>query len=95
MAAGFLAGTAAASSLLSAAAAPTLLAWMIFYNRAGRRWTKLSAFFVGTVIPFAPVVWLSWQGPRQAWFNLVQYHLAFRELYWPESTRHDLEILTS
>jgi len=47
------------------------------------------------VIPFPPVIGLSWQGPRQAWFNLVQYHLAFRELYWPESTRHDLEILTS
>jgi hypothetical protein len=94
-AAGFLAGTAAASSLLSAAAAPTLLVWMMFYNRAGSRWTKLSAFSGGTVIPFAPVIWLSWQGPRQAWFNLVQYHLAFRELYWPESTRHDLEILTS
>jgi hypothetical protein len=92
---GFFAGTAAASSLLSAAAAPVLLAWMMFYSRAGSRWTKLAAFSVGTAIPFAPVIWLSWQGPRQAWFNLVQYHLTFRELYWPETTRHDLEILTS
>jgi len=34
---GFFAGVAAGSSLLSAAAAPVLLVWMLFYNRAGRR----------------------------------------------------------
>jgi len=92
---GVFAGTAAASSLLSAAAAPVLLAWMMFYNRAGSRWTKLLAFSLGAAVPFTPVVWLAWQGPRQAWFNLFQYHLFFRKLYWPDTTRHDLEILTS
>jgi 4-amino-4-deoxy-L-arabinose transferase-like glycosyltransferase len=92
---GLFAGTAAASSLLSAAAAPVLLVWMMFYNRTGSRWIKLSAFSVGAAIPFAPVMWLSWQGPRQAWFNLIQYHLFFRKLYWPETTRHDIEVLTS
>jgi hypothetical protein len=94
-AAGFLAGTAAASSLLSAAAAPVLLVWMMFYNRAGSRWTKFSAFCAGAAIPFAPMIWLSWQGPRQAWFNLIQYHASFRTLYVPNTTRHDLEVLTS
>ena len=93
--AGFFAGVAAGSSLLSAAAAPVLLVWMLFYNRAGRRWTKLMAFGAGTVVPFAPVFWLFWLGPRQTWFNVVQYHTFFRTLYWPETTRHDLEILTS
>jgi hypothetical protein len=92
---GFFAGTAAASSLLSAAAAPVLLVWMMVYNRAGSRWTKFSAFALGAAIPFAPVIWLFWQGPRQVWFNLIQYHVFFRKLYWPETTSHDLEILTS
>src|SRR5579863_1890660 len=92
---GFFAGTAAASSLLSAAAAPVLLVWMMFYNRAGNRWTKFFAFSVGAAVPFTPVMWLAWQGPRQAWFNLIQYHASFRQLYWPETTRHDLEVLTS
>jgi hypothetical protein len=92
---GVLAGIAAASSLLSAAAAPVFLIWMLFYNRAGLRWIKLAAFSAGAAIPFAPVIWLAWQGPRQAWFNLVQYHTVFRKLYWPETTRHDIEILTS
>ncbi len=93
--AGFFAGVAAGSSLLSAAAAPVLLGWMLFYNRAGRRWTKLMAFGVGMAIAWAPVFRLFWLGPRQTWFNVVQYHAFFRKLYWPETTRHDLEILTS
>ena len=92
---GFFAGTAAAASLLSAAAAPVLLVWMLYYNRAGNRWSKFAAFSAGAAIPFAPVMWLAWQGPRQAWFNLIQYHVSFRKLYWPETTRHDLEVLTS
>jgi 4-amino-4-deoxy-L-arabinose transferase-like glycosyltransferase len=92
---GLFAGAAAASSLLSAAAAPVLLLWMMFYNRAGSRWTKLPLFLLGVSIPFAPVLWLATLGPRQTWFNLIQYHLSFRQLYWPETTRHDLEILTS
>ena len=92
---GLLAGTAAASTLLSAAAAPVLLAWTLYYNRAGSRWGKFFAFLIGVAVPFTPVMWLASQGPRQTWFNLVQYHTSFRELYWPDTTRHDLEVLTS
>ena len=92
---GLLAGTAAASTLLSAAAVPVLILWMLYYNRAGGRWGKLAAFAMGAVVPFAPVAWLASKGPRQTWFNLVEYHTTFRKLYWPETTRHDLEVLTS
>ena len=28
-------------------------------------------------------------------FNLFEYHLSFRTLYWPKTTQHDLEIMTS
>ena len=92
---GLLAGAAAASTLLSAAAAPVLILWMLYYNRAGRRWGKFFAFVVGTAVPFAPVAWLASKGPVQTWFNLVQYHTTFRKLYWPDTTQHDLEVLTS
>ncbi len=93
--AGFFAGTAAGSSLLSAAAIPVLLVWILVYNRAGSRWLKFAAFTMGTTVPFVPLFRLFSQGPREAWFNLVQYHVSFRKLYWPETTRHDLETLTS
>jgi len=92
---GLFAGTAAASTLLSAAAAPVLILWMLYYNRAGSRWGKFCAFLLGTLVPFTPVMWFALRGPRQTWFNLVQYHTSFRELYWPDTTRHDLEVLTS
>jgi len=94
-ASGLFAGIAAASSLLSAAAGPVLLFWIVFCNRAGSRWKKFVAFSLGILIPFTPVFWLFARGPRQTWFNLFRYHVFFRRLYWPETTRHDLEILTT
>jgi len=93
--AGLLAGIAAASSLLTAAALPVLAIWLLAQNRAGSKWSKLAAYCGGAAIPFAPVYRLFWLGPRQTWFNLFQYHLFYRKLYWPETTQHDLEILTS
>ncbi len=92
---GLLAGIAASSSLLTAAVAPVLLAWVMVYNRKGSRWRKFLAFSAAALIPFAPAFWLLWLGPRESWFNLVQYHATFRRLYWPHTTSHDLDVLTS
>ncbi len=93
--AGLFAGVAAGSSLLTAAAIPVLLAWIAVHNREGSRWRKLAGFTAGAALPVAPVLWLYGQGPREVWFNLVRYHLSFRQLYWPQAARHDLEVLTS
>jgi hypothetical protein len=95
MAAGFFVGLAAASSLLTAAAPPVVLIWILVRSREGNRWLKAAAVAFGTVIPFAPMIRLFAQGPVQVWFNLVQYHLFFRKLYWSETTQHDLEIMTA
>jgi 4-amino-4-deoxy-L-arabinose transferase-like glycosyltransferase len=92
--AGFFAGVAAASSLLSLAAAPVLLVWIFFRSREGNRWWKAAAVALGAIIPFAPTLWLFSKGPAQVWFNLVQYHVFFRKLYWSDTTRHDLEVVT-
>jgi len=95
MGAGLFAGIAAGSSLLSSAAAPVLLLWMWVNNRDGGRTIKSAAFISAVVIPFAPVLYLFARGPRETWFNVVQYHATFRKVYWPESLRHDLEVLFS
>ncbi len=95
MGVGLCAGAAAASSLLTATAAPVYLLWMLLYNRAGNRWVKGAAYCLGGAIPFAPAFWLWLQSPRPVMFNLFEYHLSFRTLYWPETTQHDLEIMTS
>lgn len=94
-AAGLCAGTAAGCSLLTAAAAPAYVIWMLVYNRAGNRWAKALLACVGGIVPFAPVFVLWRQSPRPVIFNLFEYHLSFRTLYWPKTTDHDLEIVTS
>lgn len=92
---GFCAALAAASSLLSAAAGVVFFLWLLVYNRAGSRLHKAIAYALGAVILFLPVLRLFVLGPRQTWFNVVQYHATYRRLYWPDATRHDLEVLTS
>lgn len=88
------ASAAAASSLLSAPAALVLLVWILIYNRAGSRLSKLGAFVAGAAIPFVPMFLLFLQSPRNVLFNLFEYHLHYRKLYWPETTQHDLEVMT-
>jgi hypothetical protein len=94
-AAGAFAGIAAASSLLAATVAPVLLIWIWWHNRAGNRWIKAAAFVVVSAIPFVPVLRLIVQSPWVVWFNVAQYHLRFREVYWPDPLSHDLETLTA
>lgn len=76
--AGGCAAAAAAASLLTAPELVVLLVWMIYYNGAGSRWRKGTAFVGGAVIPFLPLAWLFVQAPRQTFFNLVGYHLYYR-----------------
>lgn len=94
-AAGAFAGIATASSLLSAMVAPVLLVWIWWCNRAGNRWIKTAAFATGSAVPFLPLVWLFAQSPWVVWFNVAQYHLHFRVIYWPDPLPHDLETLTA
>jgi hypothetical protein len=89
--AGFLAGVAAASSLLSAAALPVLLVW----TAIGKRWKHATAFVAGALVPFLPTLWLFTRAPRQTWFNLFEYHLHYRVENWPDATQHDFEVLIS
>ena len=93
--AGLLAGVAAASSLLTAAAVPVLLVWLALHSRAGARWAKAAAYIAGAAAPFLPVAWLFAHGPRQTLFNLFQYQMRYRAINWPDTTRHDLEVLAS
>jgi hypothetical protein len=81
--------------MLSATLAPVFLIWLWWCNRAGSRWVKAGVFAAGAVVPFLPVFWLFARGPWVVWFNLAQYHLQFRAIYWPDPLPHDLETLTA
>jgi hypothetical protein len=93
--AGFLAGAAAASSLLTAAVSPVLLVWIILHNRAGNRAIKFAAFVFATAIPFLPVFWLFAQAPHQAFFNAIEYQAVYRGVSWGNPAQQDLAVLIS
>jgi len=93
--AGLLVSAAAASSLLTAPAAPVMLAWILFFNRTGSRRGKCIAFLVGATISFLPVLWLFLKNPNNVFFNLLGYQLFYRRAQWEGATTHDLDVLTS
>jgi hypothetical protein len=92
---GLLASAAAACSMLVAPVGPVLLIWIVYVNRAGNRWLKGVAAAAAAIVPWFPVLWLYRLGPAQTWFNIVQYHSQFRRLYWPDTTRQDIEVFFS
>jgi hypothetical protein len=89
---GLLASAAAGCSLLCAPLAPVMFVWVVI---RGRSWGKAAAFAAAAIVPWIPVLRLAILSPRVVWFNLVQYHTQFRHLYWPDTTEHDIDILTS
>jgi hypothetical protein len=78
--AGAAAGAAVESSLLTSPIAPILLGWLIWRTERGARLRKSLLFLAGCVIPFLPLMFLAVQGPKQVFFDLVQYHLFYRGL---------------
>jgi len=95
LAAGVLAGAAAASSLLSCPVILVLLLWLLRYNRTGNRWIKSAVLILGAVAPFLPVLWLYCKAPGPVFFNLVQYQLFYRRYNWGEASAHDFDVLTA
>ncbi|MGA2078166.1 MAG: hypothetical protein ABSH52_32145 [Terriglobia bacterium] len=92
--AGALAGAAACSTLLTAAASPVLLVWIWLNNRAGNRWLKAAAFVAGAVVPCLPVLVLFAQGPHNVIFDILKYHSIYRRVEWEGATAHDIGIVT-
>ncbi len=88
--AGLLSSAAAGATQLTAPVCPVLAIWMVFQNRAGKRWAKLSGFVFATVIPLLPVAWLFIQGPKQTLFNIIQYNLVYRQVEWSGAIVHDI-----
>ena len=93
-AAGLLAGSAVAASLLTAAVVPVLLVWLWWFDEEGRRWIKAFAFVAGAAVPALTVLGPLLAGPRQVWFDLVEYHAIYRRAGWPGATTHDIEVLS-
>jgi len=93
--AGCFAAAAAASSLLTAPVWLVLALWLLLYNQAGSRWTKMAAFVAGSVTPFLPVLYLFSIGPRQVMFGIFEYQFRYRQVRWSGAVKHNIGVLTS
>ena len=91
LAAGCLAGAAAACSLLTAPACAVLLLWILWR----RAWLQAAVFVCGLAISTLRLAASMMQAPFQTWFNLVDYHVHYRFVHWTGATRHDFEVLAS
>lgn len=93
--AGLAAGAAAGSSLLTAPVGPVLVLWMVFQRQASARWLRVGAFLAGVAAAWIPVMWLFAQSPRVVLFNLIHYHLLYRQVDWPDAVPHDIDVMLS
>ncbi len=93
--AGFAAGAAAASTLLTVSVAPVLLLWIVFQSRTGKRVVRGVVFLVAALLPFVPLLRLFFDSPRVVRFNIFDYHFFFRQLDWEGAIQHDVGVLAS
>ena len=90
-AAGALATSVAASSLLTIGAPAVLFIWILKKGKP-RAWRS---FLAGAAVPVLPLLWLFAQSPYAVFFNLFQYHLFYRRTNWEDATPHDWNVLKS
>ena len=87
--AGVAAGAAASASLLTAPLGLTLFVWLAFRNAR-----KAAAFVLGALVGLSPILWYLAIAPKQLWFEVVGFHLYYRQVDWSGWFLHDLEVLT-
>ncbi len=88
---GAAAGGAAASSLLCAPMGPVLFVWLAIRGS----WKRTAAYAAGAVVGLGSVI-LAWgQSPRRFVFDVLRYHVQFRQVDWDGWFLHDLDILTA
>jgi hypothetical protein len=88
--AGLAAGAAAESSLLTVTVAPVLLIWIFFRRRSGT-----IAFVAGVAVSLIPMLLLYLAAPHQVIFDIVDFHLFYRQVLWEGWWMHDLDVLVS
>ncbi len=89
-AAGLAAGAAASASLLTAPLGPVLFVWILV--QAG--WRRAVAYTAGAVIGLSPALWWLVREPKQFVFDVVGFHVYYRNVDWSDWAGHDVGVLT-
>ena len=90
---GLAAGAAAASSLLTVATVPILLAWIVRRTSGSRRRASAWGFIAGAALAWIPVAVLAVRAPRPVLFDIFEYHLLHRHDVLVATLAHDLSTL--
>lgn len=93
--AGASASGAVAASLLTAPVAPVLLAWLMWHTHPRGRRSTFLVFCAGALVPLSPLLWLFAEGPRQVFFDIIEYHGLFRQVGWPGAPEHNVEVYSA
>jgi hypothetical protein len=93
--AGVASGAAAASTLLSAPFGPVLLIWLAVRAQAGRRIAACAALVAGELVGLGPLLVDLVRWPRQVVFDVIGYHVFYRQVDWDGWWSHDLILFTS
>lgn len=80
LASGLCAGAAAQSSMLTAPLVAVLLFWILFGGESDQQFKRSLYYLAGVAIASVPLVLLAINSPRQALFNVFEYHMFHRQL---------------
>ena len=92
---GVAGGAAASSTLLSAPVGPVLLIWLAVRARAGCRIAACAAVAAGELVGLGPLLVDVVRWPRQVVFDVIGYHVFYRQVDWDGWWTHDLILFTS
>jgi hypothetical protein len=88
--AGVAAGLAASATLLAATIGPVLFIWISWRTRLRRSF----AYIAGAAAGLGPVLWYLARYPKEFVFDVVGYHIHYRQLDWSDWGNHDFEVLS-
>jgi hypothetical protein len=92
---GIAGGAAAACTLLSAPEGVVLLIWLVWRARSGRRISTFAALIAGEILGLGPLLVPLLRWPKQVIFDVVGYHIFYRQAEWDGWWSHDLILFTT
>lgn len=90
-AAGVASGASASASLLTLPVGPLLIAWLGLQVGS---WRKPAFCGLGWIAGLTPILWPLAKWPGQTWFDLVRFHLHYRQAQWSDWPSHDFGVVT-
>jgi len=89
--AGLAAGAAASASLLAAPLGPVLFVWISIRSRM----RQSLAFVAGSVVGLSPVLWALATAAHRFIFDVVGFHVYYRQVQWSGWVSHDAGVMTA